>query len=185
MSIRAFSLASLAGLASLCATPAGAAGFFDDFARTLFGAPQPRRVVLPSDPLQVTVKPRRRKSQAAHAKGPVAETEATLPKPPAVKLDPSKDPNWFLKDPTMRQGDIVITDRGVLVFRGRAADAMRRADFAALGGKASDGTWKGRLQAAAAGGRSFFADDALPDPNAAAAAIAQPPNGHPTKTVQR
>lgn len=142
-----------AGLAVIGASQAQAANIFDDFARAFFGAP--RRAVpvvaVPVesyDPLSVTVKPRRQSYPEVSSK----------PSPPVVQLDPSKDPNWYLKDPTLRRGDIVVTARGVMVYQGRDADFSTKADFSALGGKPGDKGWKGQLQAAAAGGRIFFDD---------------------------
>jgi len=151
MAFRAISLAGLATLLSITALPVHAAGLFDDLARAFFGAPQRRQVVEPYNPLSVTVKPRQ---QRARVKAAAVEAPST-PKPPAVQLDPSRDPYWYLKDPTMRRGDIVVTDRGVLVFQGRDADTMHRTDFSALGGSDPKG-WKRKLQTAAAGGRTMF-----------------------------
>jgi hypothetical protein len=49
-----------------------------------------------------------------------------------------------------------------MVYQGRDADLLSKADFSALGGKPGDKGWKGQLQAAAAGGRTFFRDGATP-----------------------
>lgn len=186
MAIRAFSLAGLATALSLLAAPANA-GFFDDLARAFSGPPQPRQAIEPSNPLYVTVKPQWKRGARQRTRIPTAEAKSTPPKAPAVKLDPSSDPNWYLKDPTMRRGDIVITDRGVLVFYGRDADDMRRSDFAALGGKTNDKTWKGRLEAAAAGGRRFFGEG--PAENRKAVISIAPPkeeeSSGPIRTVQQ
>ncbi|QEL23421.1 hypothetical protein FQV39_13165 [Bosea sp. F3-2] len=150
----------VAAVATIAATmPAGAAGFLDDLANALFGRPRPRPMIAiePYDPLNVTVKPRRKRAAAE---------VASKPKPPVVKLDPQRDPDWYLKDPTLRRGDVVVTARGVLVYQGRDSDHMIEGDFTALGGKPGEKSWKGQLQAAAAGGRSFFRDfrDAPPSP---------------------
>lgn len=142
---------AMVGLVLLGATQAQAANIFDDFARAFFGAPQrpvPAAPLDQSDPLSVTVKPKRQALPDVSSK----------PSPPVVQLNPSQDPNWYLKDPTLRRGDIVVTARGVMVYQGRDADFMTKADFAALGGKPGDKSWKGQLQAAAAGGRTFFQD---------------------------
>ncbi len=146
-----------AGIVLLGASQVQAANIFDDFARAFFGAPRrPVPVAVAPvdnyDPLSVTVKPRR----------PAYPEVSSKPSPPVVQLDPSSDPNWYLKDPTLRRGDIVVTARGVMVYQGRDADQLTKADFAALGGKAGDKGWKGQLQAAAAGGRTFFRDGAPP-----------------------
>ncbi len=156
MAFRAISLAGLATILSITALPAHAAGFFDDLARAFLGAPTRPQAVEPYNPLSVTVKPRRQKS--VRAKAAPVEARST-PKPPVVQLDPSSDPYWYLKDPTMRRGDIVVTDRGVLVYQGRNADAMRRSDFAGLGSGDAK-SWKRKLQAAAAGARTMFSPGA-------------------------
>ena len=142
-----------AALAFLAPGSASAAGLLDDLANALFGRPQPRPMVAIEpyydDPLNVTVKPRRKRAPAE---------VASKPKPPVVKLDPQRDPDWYLKDPTLRCGDMVVTARGVLIYQGRDSDHMIDGDFTALGGKSGEKSWKGQLQAAAAGGRSFFRD---------------------------
>ena len=149
----------VAGAVMLAVAPqAQAANIFDDFAKAFFGrAAAPQQQVVYSDPLEMTVKPRR--------KAPKFSETSTKPPPPVVQLDPATDPNWYLADPTLRRGDIVVTNRGVLVYQGRDSDALRRSDFAALGGgkpgskKAGSGAWQQQLQQAAAGGRSFFRYD--------------------------
>jgi lipoprotein-anchoring transpeptidase ErfK/SrfK len=150
----------VAGAALLAVAPqAQAANIFDDFARAFFGRPaaQNQQQVY-SDPLEMTVKPRR--------KAPKFSETSTRPPPPVVQLDPATDPNWYLADPTLRRGDIVVTNGGVLVYQGRDSDVLRRSDFASLGSgkpagkKSSSQPWQQQLQQAAAGGRSFFRYDA-------------------------
>lgn len=158
----------VAAVATIAATmPAGAAGLLDDLANALFGRPRPRPVIEyePYDPLSVTVKPHRKRASAE---------VASKPKPPVVKLDPQRDPDWYLKDPTLRRGDVVVTARGVLVYQGRDSDHMIDGDFTALGGKPGEKSWKGQLQAAAAGGRSFFRDFRDAPPSPADISLAQP-----------
>ncbi|MBX9910166.1 MAG: hypothetical protein K2Z25_15805 [Beijerinckiaceae bacterium] len=149
----------VAGAAMLAAAPqAQAANIFDDFARAFFGRPAAPQQQVYSNPLEMTVQPRR--------KAPKFSETSSKPPPPVVQLDPATDPNWYLADPTLRRGDIVVTNRGVLVYQGRDSDALRRSDFAALGSgkpsakKAGPGAWQQQLQQAAAGGRSFFRYDA-------------------------
>ncbi|WP_420101992.1 hypothetical protein [Bosea sp. (in: a-proteobacteria)] len=166
-------LGAAVGLMLLGASPVQAANIFDDFARAFFGAPQRPVPVAPldsSDPLNVTVKPKRQSFPEVSSK----------PSPPVVQLDPSRDPNWYLKDPTLRRGDIVVTARGVMVYQGRDADFMTKADFSALGGKAGDKGWRGQLQAAAAGGRTFFQDNA---PANAAPAGTETASARPSRTL--
>lgn len=135
-----------AALAFSAAPSAQAAGLFDDLARALFGG-GPR---LRASPIyEYDDEPRVR---APRTRAPEVSSK---PKPPVVQLDPQADKQWYLKDPTLRRGDIVVTAGGVLVYQGRDADATRPADFVALGGSDSKG-WKQQLQTAAAGGRARF-----------------------------
>lgn len=138
------------------AQEAGARNIFDDFASAFFGAPRHAAPVY--EPLEMTVKPRR-KAPKQTASYPQVSSK---PAPPAVKLDPATDPNWFLADPTLRRGDIVVTRQGVLVYNGRDSDSLRRSDFASLGGKAGGKAWQQQLLAAAASGRSYFDESGSP-----------------------
>lgn len=153
MTVRLRELVSVAVVLALAAPMPAKAGFLDELANAIFGRPQSRPIpplgFAPEDPLHVTVKPRRKR--------PVPEV-ASKPTPPVVKLDPQRDHDWYLKDPTLRRGDVVVTARGVLVYQGRDSDHMIDSDFTALGGRSGEKGWKGQLQAAAAGGRSFFRD---------------------------
>ncbi|UZF92314.1 hypothetical protein [Bosea sp. NBC_00550] len=138
--------AMAAALVVSAAPGAQAAGLFDELARAIFGG-GPR---LRASPIyELDEAPRMR------APRPRAPEAASKPKPPVVQLDPQTDRQWYLKDPTLRRGDIVVTAGGVLVYQGRDADALHSADFVALGGGDSKG-WKQQLQAAAAGGRNMF-----------------------------
>lgn len=148
----------VAGAALLAVVPhAQAANIFDDFARAFFGRPAAPQAQVYSDPLEMTVQPRRTV--------PKFSETSSKPPPPVVQLDPATDPDWYLADPTLRRGDIVVTNTGVLVYQGRDSDVLRRGDFAALGNsrsgskKAGPGAWQQQLQQAAAGGRSFFRYD--------------------------
>jgi hypothetical protein len=55
----------------------------------------------------------------------VAQVEAPV-------LDPAKNPNWHLQDPTLRRGDIVVLKGEVLVFQGGGRAPYGREDFASL-----------------------------------------------------
>lgn len=142
--------AGLALILGVMAAPqAQAANIFDEFARAIFGGgPRPR-----ATPIYEYEDERPRRT--ARPRAPEASSK---PAPPIVQLDPASDPHWYLKDPTLRRGDIVVTASGIVVYRGRDADTLRPADFVALGGTPGDKGWKGQLQAAAAGGRHFFHD---------------------------
>jgi hypothetical protein len=144
--------AAAAAVAFSAAPSAQAAGLFDDLARALFGG-GPR---LRASPIyEYDDEPRMR---APRARAPEVSSK---PKPPVVQLDPQTDRQWYLKDPTLRRGDIVVTAGGVLVYQGRSADAARPTDFIALGGSDSKG-WKQQLQTAAAGGRARFGNVTTP-----------------------
>lgn len=165
----------VAGAAMLASSPsAQAAGFFDDFARAFLGRQAEPQQQVQSNPLEMTVRQRRKA---------VRVETSSKPAPPVVKLDPATDPYWYLGDPTLRRGDIVVTNEGVLTYRGRDSDALRRADFVALGagktdgGKAGSGAWRQQLQQAAAGGRSFFRYD---PPSSAIVAVTEA-NAAPTR----
>lgn len=123
---------------------AQAAGLFEGLARAIFGSPR-----LYASPIYERDEPPRPRQR--HRTPEVA----SKPTPPVVALDPQTDPYWYLKDPTLRRGDIVVTAGGVLVYQGRDSDASRPADFVALGGSDPKG-WKQKLQTAAAGGRTMF-----------------------------
>ncbi|WP_306226828.1 hypothetical protein [Bosea beijingensis] len=156
----------LAAALLVAAAPAAeAAGLFDDLARALFGG-GPR---LRASPIyEYDDEPRVR---APRARAPASEV-SSKPKPPVVQLDPQADKQWYLKDPTLRRGDIVVTARGVLVYQGRDADASRPADFVALGGSDAKG-WKQQLQTAAAGGRARFSDLSTPTKATVTAEVAE------------
>lgn len=144
--VTAVGLVAAIGLA--VAPSAQAANLFDDLARTLFGGGQR----LQATPIY---------EYEAPAPAPLPRQRApevsSKPKPPVVQLDPATDPDWYLKDPTLRRGDIVVTASGVMVFQGgRGREENRRAEFTALGGGKDAKGWKRQLETAAAGGRSFF-----------------------------
>jgi hypothetical protein len=111
------------------------AGFFDDLG-ALFGGGPPR-MQQPSQPFEVTVFPNRnrtgpRKPRSVRGKT-LSKEAAKRNTDKAEKLDPSKDPNWFLKDPTLRAGDVVVTTRGVLVYQVHRSSLQHRfEDFVSL-----------------------------------------------------
>jgi hypothetical protein len=120
-------------------TPASA------FLEFLFGRPQ-APVYAPaypqSAPLGVTVNPRR----GGHASGPShrhkkqlgkgGETRSASTKEGKisrqVSIDPVAHPDWYLKDPTLRYGDILILRSGPVVFQG-SRQARASEDFVSLG----------------------------------------------------
>lgn len=136
------------GLSALVlVTPAHSAGFFDELARAVFGRPPPQVYPTAPQPLDVTVRPARRQHQR--------KVVASKPMPPVVKLDPATDRYWYLDDPTLRRGDIVVTRSDVLVFEGRASQNHSASDFTALGKSRLVSRSTQQKVEAAAGGRKF------------------------------
>ena len=126
----AFASSAIMLASMVTATPGHAAGnLFEAIGQALFGQPAPSVApVQPEDvgPMSVTVGPRR----AAPARPRYITAK---PAAPAVKLDPEADPNWFLRDPTLRRGDIIVTRTGVIVFDGQAKAEHVSGDFTPLG----------------------------------------------------
>lgn len=107
--------------ASVAASPAGAAGFWE----TLFGVPQrPTYAPVPDNPLHMTVRPKRKKA------GATLDAGKDGPKPKLVKpMEYASDPFWYLKDETLKKGDIVVLKDRVVVFDGGARDYANFASF--------------------------------------------------------
>ncbi|TCR62586.1 hypothetical protein EV560_110131 [Bosea sp. BK604] len=142
-----FAACSLLVVVGLAATGPAQAGILEDLARAVFGRPArlaPTYLAPEPLPLDVTVRPQHRKkaSVAASAK----------PKPPAIKLDPETEPYWYLRDPTLRRGDIVVARSGALVFEGPRESEHVTADFVALEhSRLVPKAFKQRINAAVAG----------------------------------
>jgi hypothetical protein len=152
-------LAAMIGLAIAPPAQAQAAGFFDDLARAFFS--RPATPAMTGDPFEMTVKPKRSRPRPASAR----------PAEPAARLDPATDAFWYLRDPTLKKGDIIIARSGIVVYRGRGGAEHMPSDFTALG--ETEGLSKAQqqaLQAAAASGRSYFASN---PPSAMPVAAAQ------------
>jgi hypothetical protein len=49
-----------------------------------------------------------------------------------VSIDPATNPDWYLKDPTLRYGDILILKTGPVVYQG-SRNARVSEDFVSLG----------------------------------------------------
>ncbi|MGA0596169.1 hypothetical protein [Enterovirga sp. CN4-39] len=121
-------------------SPASAAGLFEAIGE-LFGInQQPERQYRQAPGgyyqdggggLGITVRPRR--SQPVRERRPVARKAKPAPVPVSiVNLDPAKNPNWYLDDPTLRPGDIVVLKDQVLVFEGAHSARHAREDFTSL-----------------------------------------------------
>lgn len=122
-------IAALAVMASgTLAVPASApaAGLFDAVT-TIFGADppplspryyghaRPYGLSEETEPLDVTVRGRRGGRKPVRA-------EVPGPKPVNTAIDPVRHPDWFLHDPTLRRGDIVVLPNRVLVVDGGLSD---------------------------------------------------------------
>lgn len=90
-------------------------------------------------PLDVHVAPRRRAPQGAsgsqerQAPRTARPTAAPEAKPVLARpIDPVKRPNWYLEDPTLRRGDIVVLKGQVLVYEGGTRGAATPAQFETL-----------------------------------------------------
>ena len=75
-----------------------------------------------SDPLEMTVRPRKSKP---HRRLGEPRTAVSTP------IDTVANPSWHLDDPTLRFGDIVVLPRGAMIYRGKAAE-RRLSDFERL-----------------------------------------------------
>lgn len=85
----------------------------------LFGRREPAAVAAPAHP-DVTLTPDRqeiakRRQGKAQPKLVVIDPRDTL----ARTIDPVKNPDWWLADPTLRKGDILFLDDRVVVFVGK------------------------------------------------------------------
>jgi hypothetical protein len=124
----------------------------ESFFGRLFGAfdPPPAQPsyggVHESGPLRLDVRPMR--SPRRNVQRPPSARVARLPRPlrplrparpntpPAnteayARLNPATNPKWYLEDPTLRRGDIVVLEQGARVFVGHAAAAHRASEFQA------------------------------------------------------
>lgn len=114
---------------ALSAVPAEAAG---GLLELLFGRPAytPAPAYAP-EPFDMTVRGHKRKPMKARVrrapKDGEEKTNAHLQQP----LDPANDHEWFLKDPTLRRGDIIVLSNRVVVFTGARGQA-RMGDFTNL-----------------------------------------------------
>jgi hypothetical protein len=131
-------------VASALAWPAAAKAQESWFGGLFGGGFAPARQAAPasddgvsSEPLRLDVRPRRfprrqvntqrlrsvRVARPARVDTIAAHTEAY------ARLNPAINPRWHLEDPTLRHGDIVVLDRGVMVFVGQKASSHRSNEF--------------------------------------------------------
>jgi hypothetical protein len=86
--------------------------------------------------LNVTISP----SRSLHRPRPqVVQTRRAAKQKPVREaarhgsIDPSQDGEWFLHDPTLRPGDIVVLERDVLMLNSRSGRGpLKRTDFTSL-----------------------------------------------------
>lgn len=145
--ILAIGMAGSIGLAM--APEAQAAGFLDDLSRAIFGNPTPPAAIgIPDGP---AIKPKPSKPRQA----------STKPAEPAAKLDPASDAYWYLRDPTLRKGDIIVTRSGIVVFDGQKSSEHASSAFTALEDtKRLPKAQQQTLETAAARGRAYFTPSA-------------------------
>ena len=114
-----------AGLVALAVSgPAQAAGLFD----FLFGPSEPPARTYYRDPSVLDVRVNPRKKAKPVAVSPAPDRKATL----AAAIDPVKNPQWYLDDPTLRRGDIVVLKGQVIVYDGGKGSPRMREDFTSL-----------------------------------------------------
>ncbi|MBV9076678.1 MAG: hypothetical protein JO048_04245 [Methylobacteriaceae bacterium] len=96
-------------------------------------------------PLEMTVGPRRgRGGVASRPKRERAPREVAT----AKVIDPKTNPKWYLEDPTLRRGDIVVLPGRVLVYEGRGGP-VEEADYASLDRSALSKQERQRIRAMA------------------------------------
>lgn len=129
-------IAAAALVASAAATSPAHAGFFDFLFGGSDGFEQPRyRPSYGGPALGVRVNPRRRPkvaslpggTQQPRTRAGRGAKDAAAP----AKIDPIKNPDWYLSDATLRRGDIVVLKGKVVVFEGGRVP-LAREDFTAL-----------------------------------------------------
>lgn len=132
-SVRSLALAAVAGGAIVGASSQSqAAGLFE----FLFGgAPRsaPQYYAPPSygsAPLDVRVSPRKR-SKTTRAPTKVRPGKERTTKVVNRSIDPRLHPNWYLEDPTLRRGDVIVLPTGVMVYKGGPRPQTRE-DFVKL-----------------------------------------------------
>ena len=131
---KVLAFASMAGV-TLAASGAHA-DFFDAIGRIFGGEPSPAPQVQTYSPdatfedrgsgLEVVVRPRRAAPPRQVVRKPAPKEVAT------ASMDPVKNPDWYLDDPTLRRGDILVLKGEVLVFEGTGTGRHRREEFASL-----------------------------------------------------
>ena len=110
---------------SVATTSRAQAGGFFDLLSSAFDGPapqyyQPQPYELDHAPragLRITVRPERPRAKK------VRQARTDQGKPQNTAIDPKANPDWYLQDPTLRRGDIVVLPGQVLVFGGSKGPA--------------------------------------------------------------
>jgi hypothetical protein len=97
----------------------------------LFGAPVPQRQEIA--PLEMTIRPTKKPTSKPKIPRVSMDDEGDSKRYLQVSIDPVSNPDWYLTDPTLRRGDIVVLPNKVLVYAG-GRTSRRLADFDDLGG---------------------------------------------------
>lgn len=123
--------AAALGLAATSATPAAA---FLDF---LFGRPQAEPPAPVTNPLDVSVRPKRADRGHRHKRelGRAEARKAASSRQAAARqrhIDPVRTPDWYLHDPNIKRGDILVLKSGPVVYLGNADGKRSREDFVSL-----------------------------------------------------
>jgi hypothetical protein len=112
------------------ATAPANAGLFDFLFGGGYQRPAPQQYAPPAysrEPLDVRVNPQRRKATGAAKVRPGKERTKVVNK----AIDPRQHPNWYLEDPTLRRGDIIVLPTGAMVYEGGSRPQTKE-DFANL-----------------------------------------------------
>lgn len=112
-------------------TPGVAAGFFEEVGRALFGSAKVAEAHT-SKPLVVHVRKRAQGRAHANRARPAPKRPAPMPAlHTPERVDPYVDRDWFLRDATIRNGDIVVTANGPLVMQAARQTGLT-SDFISL-----------------------------------------------------
>jgi hypothetical protein len=97
----------------------------------LFGGPAPQRQEIA--PLEMTIRPTKKPTSKPKIPRVSMDDEGDSKRYLQVSIDPVSNPDWYLTDPTLRRGDIVVLSNKVLVYAG-GRTSRRLADFDDLQG---------------------------------------------------
>lgn len=138
--MRDLRISSIAAIAMVVAgVPATAqAGFLDALGEALFGSSAPQASPAPplsasqnpQSPLRVSIKRSRKGARSirksAHHPFPRGRPSQV------VRIDPRAEPDWYLRDQTLRRGDVIVLDGRMVVFEGSRESTHTPEEFAGL-----------------------------------------------------